>query len=118
MRTCRRDAGAPRNNQATQNALRASIKMKKGILIALMLAGVAIAGFWYKTWGLGRLPDRRTQLHGNVDIREVSLGFRVSGRLKEVLKDEGDIVKAGETLARLDDEPYRREEQESRSQLG
>jgi HlyD family secretion protein len=42
----------------------------------------------------------------------------VSGRLKEVLKDEGDIVKAGETLARLDDEPYHREVEEARSQVG
>jgi len=92
--------------------------MKKGILIALVVVGVGIAGFWYKTSGSGRPPDRRTQLHGNVDIREVSLGFRVSGRLKEVLKDEGDSVKTGDVLARLDDEPYHREAEEARNQVG
>jgi HlyD family secretion protein len=53
-----------------------------------------------------------------VDIREVSLGFRVSGRLREVLRDEGDAVKANEILARLDDEPYCREVEESRGQVG
>lgn len=53
--------------------------------------------------------ERRTPgvFHGNVDIREVNLGFRVPGRVAEVLKDQGDGVTAGETLARLDDEPYR-----------
>jgi HlyD family secretion protein len=92
--------------------------MKKRIVpIVLVLLGLAVAGFWYKTWRAQRSDDRSLQLYGNVDIREVSLGFRVTGRLKEVLKDEGDAIKAGEILARLDDEPYRREEEEVRSQL-
>jgi HlyD family secretion protein len=58
------------------------------------------------------------RLYGNVDIREVNLGFRVSGRILEVLRDEGDEVKAGEILARLDDEPYRRDAEQSRGQVG
>ncbi|MFS8113079.1 secretion protein HlyD [Rhizobium jaguaris] len=45
-------------------------------------------------------------LYGNVDIRQVSLGFRVNGKLSEVLVDEGDVVKSGTVLARLDAEPY------------
>jgi HlyD family secretion protein len=95
-------------------------EMKKQIPIVLVVvAGLAVAGgLWYKTSRSRHLDEKVLQLHGNVDIREVSLGFRVSGRLKEVLKDEGDAVKAGETLARLDDEPYRREEEEARSQVG
>lgn len=46
-------------------------------------------------------------LFGNVDIREVSLGFRVAGRLAKLSYDEGDPVKSGEVIAKLDDEPYR-----------
>jgi HlyD family secretion protein len=46
----------------------------------------------------------------------VNLGFRVGGRLAEVLRDEGDAVKAGDPLARLDDEPIRREVEEARAQ--
>jgi HlyD family secretion protein len=45
-------------------------------------------------------------LYGNVDIREVELSFRVPGRLTEVAFDEGDAVKAGTTVARLDPVPY------------
>ena len=47
-------------------------------------------------------------LHGNVDIREVTLGFRVAGRIASLSCDEGDAVKAGDVIAQLDDEPYRR----------
>ncbi|MBL8675824.1 MAG: secretion protein HlyD [Alphaproteobacteria bacterium] len=45
-------------------------------------------------------------LYGNVDIRQVDLGFRVSGRLKEMLVEEGDQVKRGDLLAVLDKVPY------------
>jgi len=91
---------------------------KRVVAVVVVLIGLTAAGIWYRTWRSRHLEDRTLQLFGNVDIREVSLGFRVSGRLKEVLKDEGDSVKVGETMARLDDEPYRRDEEESRSQLG
>ncbi len=47
-------------------------------------------------------------LHGNVDIREATLGFRVAGRIASLSCDEGDAVKAGDVIAQLDDEPYRR----------
>jgi len=78
--------------------------MKK-LLIFLLLLAAAAAGAWY-------FRDRFTtaegplRLYGNVDIRGVDLGFRVAGRLQEVLKDEGDAVSAGELLARLDAQPY------------
>ncbi|MBY0264242.1 MAG: secretion protein HlyD, partial [Holosporales bacterium] len=45
-------------------------------------------------------------LSGNVDIRQVDLGFRVSGRLAKMLFEEGDEVKTGDLLAVLDKAPY------------
>jgi HlyD family secretion protein len=90
--------------------------MKKRIPIILLLLGVIGAGvYWFKV-----RPARQRgpvqELFGNVDIREVSLGFRVAGRLQQVLKEEGDTVVAGEAVARLDDEPFRRELAEARAQ--
>ena len=45
-------------------------------------------------------------LSGNVDIRQVDLGYRVSGRLTKMLFEEGDEVKTGDLLAVLDKAPY------------
>lgn len=84
------------------------------VLVLILAAGVT----WYVRGRTARSEQGLLQLQGNVDIREVNLGFRVSGRLQKVLRDEGDAVKAGEVLARLDDEPYRRELEESRAQVG
>lgn len=46
-------------------------------------------------------------LYGNIEIRQVDLGFRVEGRVQKLLKEEGDEVKKGELLAVLDDITYR-----------
>src|SRR5690242_15580141 len=69
--------------------------MKRLIPITLLLLVAAGAAAWW--YGLpekfGWLPEARREfvLYGNVDIRQVSLGFRVSGRLSELGVDEGDV---------------------------
>lgn len=81
--------------------------MKKS-LIALVLLALAVAIAW-QFRGKFRQPEDSLKLYGNVDIRGVDLGFRVAGRVREVLKDEGDAVKSGEVLARIDRQPYEHE---------
>ncbi len=89
--------------------------MKKAIPLILLLAGLA-AGGWY-FYGKYRSNHDPLILHGNVDIRGVDLGFRVPGRIAEILKDEGDAVEAGELLARIDSEPYLRELDQAEASL-
>lgn len=45
-------------------------------------------------------------LYGNVDIRQVDLGFRVGGRIEKMLFEEGDEVKTGDIVAVLDKASY------------
>ena len=91
--------------------------MKKRLPIVIVLLLLVGFGVWFIRARSRTESTRDSQLYGNVDIREVNLGFRVSGRVAEVLRDEGDAVKAGEVVARLDDEPYRREVDEARGQV-
>lgn len=51
-------------------------------------------------------PSDKLVLQGNVDIRQVNLGFRVAGKVKEMKLEEGDVAHAGEVIAILDDVPY------------
>lgn len=79
--------------------------MKRIIPIVILLLGVlAGAGWFYHRHQ--RDKETALRLYGNVDIREVALGFRVSGKLAKLDYDEGDKVKTGEVLASLDAEPY------------
>jgi len=42
-------------------------------------------------------------LSGNIEVTDAQLGFKVAGRVAERLVSEGDGVKAGQLVARLDD---------------
>lgn len=50
---------------------------------------------------LRHVPDY-WELHGNVEIREVRLGFKVPGRIARLYVDEGERVKPGTLLAELE----------------
>ncbi|MDU3717558.1 MAG: secretion protein HlyD [Klebsiella michiganensis] len=54
----------------------------------------------------GLSQQKALTLYGNVDIRTVNLSFRVGGRLASLSVDEGDAIKAGQTLGELDRAPY------------
>jgi HlyD family secretion protein len=69
------------------------------ILFILVLAGIGGGAWWY----LHRPPaNDALALYGNVDFRQASLAFNGSERIAGVLVEEGDIVKKGQILARLD----------------
>ena len=70
-------------------------------LVLLLLAVLAVGlGLW---WFLGRRHTTNALvLYGNVDLRQIDLPFNDSERVAEVLVQEGDHVKAGQVLARLD----------------
>src|SRR5271154_3032348 len=70
--------------------------------IPLIVAFIVLAGgaAW---WLFGRRPvQRELVLYGDVDLRQVELAFNDSERIAAVLVQEGDRVKRGQVLARLD----------------
>ena len=79
--------------------------MKKPVAIILVVVVLLAAGTGGWLWYQSR-QDNGLTLYGNVDIRQVEVGFRVGGRVTELFKEEGDVVKTGERLARLDAKPY------------
>ncbi len=79
--------------------------MKKIIAVVLILLAVAGIAWLYEKYH--PKPETALMLYGNVDIREVNLGFRVAGKLARLVYDEGDQVQMGEVIAELDAEPYR-----------
>lgn len=83
--------------------------MFKKIIVVLLLLGLAGGGYF--AWQYYAKAEQQKSLdyltlYGNVEIRRVNLGFRVSGRISEILFEEGDSIKKGEVIARLDLEPY------------
>ena len=87
---------------------------RKRIITVAVIAAAALAlaaALWMFAIQpiLQRNASQVIVLQGNVDIRQVQLGFRVSGRIAELLVEEGDRVAAGDALARLDAAPLENE---------
>ncbi len=89
--------------------------MKK-ILLLLVLVALTAAAFIFGSPSDSATEDDST-LYGNVDIREVALAFRQSGRIASVTVEEGDAVEAGAAVATLDDEPFRQAVEVAEAQL-
>jgi HlyD family secretion protein len=74
--------------------------MKKPIIIILALAALGAAAWIYHE--RGKKPDNRIVVSGNIELTEVNIAFKTAGRLIERTVDEGDAVKKGQVIARLD----------------
>lgn len=79
--------------------------MKKKILILIVLIGI-LTGIYFYFHDHKENPDELT-LYGNIEIRQVDLGFRVEGKIQKMLAEEGDFVEKGDLLGYLDDTNYK-----------
>lgn len=75
-------------------------KLRYVIILLLLISGAGLV--WLARDVFFKKIPRDLALYGNVDIRQVDLAFRVGGRIREVLVEEGDAVKPNQPLARLD----------------
>jgi membrane fusion protein PltH len=71
------------------------------LIVSLLAVGGAAAGL---TWWFTHRPSvtEALVLYGNMDLRQVALAFNNSERIAAVLVQEGDPVRRGQVLARLD----------------
>ena len=76
-----------------------STRMKAILAIVVLVAGIG-GGFWW--WQGHRASDGTLLLQGNVEVRQVNLGFKVPGRIASLLVDEGAKVEPGQKLGSLD----------------
>ncbi len=79
---------------------------RKILTTIFILALLGIATYYIYDYYEEKQPHDTLTLYGNVDVRQVDLGFRVSGRVNEIYFEEGDLVKPGTLLGVLDKQPY------------
>lgn len=72
----------------------------KRLIPFLLLAVAAAAGVYY--WRLPKEDPTRIRLSGNLEITEINAAFKTPGRVVELLVKEGDTVKKGQLLARIE----------------
>ncbi len=80
--------------------------MKKKLIILVVLLLAAGGGYIIYSQQKDAQNGPILTVYGNIDIRDVTLSFRVSGRVEQVLFEEGDQVKKGDVVAVLDKGPF------------
>ena len=83
--------------------IRLSGTTKRILIIAAVIAIIGAGWLWMQR---GSRDGDALTLDGNVDIREVQLAFRQSGRVTQMPFDEGDHVEPGAHMATLDAQPF------------
>ncbi|WP_031497025.1 HlyD family efflux transporter periplasmic adaptor subunit [Bryobacter aggregatus] len=80
--------------------------MKRVIPIVIVLA-VLVGGYF--AWSRIKPEDENIlRLSGNIEFRKIDMSFKTAGKLIELTVDEGDNVKQGMLIARLDREQMTR----------
>ena len=73
---------------------------KKAIIPIVLVAGVGA----YVAWRMMKngADQNVIRLSGNIELKEVDLSFKLPGRIEQLAVAEGDTVKAGQLIARMD----------------
>jgi len=95
----------PDTGQQQPVSRRASRRVLLGAL-AVIAVLAALGTYLWRQRGAND-PNGAFSLSGNVDVHQVELAFRVSGRIAAVKVQEGDKVSTGQVLAELDPVPFR-----------
>ncbi len=81
--------------------------MRGFIFILLLIFGLSVGAYYLERYWENTKPASNVLvLYGNVDVRQVDLGFRVPGRVEKMPFQEGDFVPANTFMAALDKRPY------------
>lgn len=83
--------------------------MKKKFIGIVFLLALIGAGAWAWMHRMASDNDRVIRISGNIEMTQVDIAFKTPGRLIELNADEGQFVKQGMILARIDKETVERQ---------
>ena len=77
------------------------MKKRRAVLILLLLAAAG-GGVWYWYFGAMSRNTNVIPVSGNLELTQVDLSFKTAGRMTELAVREGQFVKHGDLIAKLD----------------
>ena len=88
------------SNDAKPSRRRISARV---LLILVIALAAGAGGAWYGWQSQqGKVPEGLASGNGRIESDQVDIAAKLAGRIREVLVQEGDLVTAGQVLARID----------------
>jgi len=84
-----------------QRRRRANRRLRALLLLAVVLAGAGGVYYWWQRLHPA-LPAGIVFGNGRLEADEINIDTKYAARIGEMMADEGDLVKAGQVLARMD----------------
>lgn len=112
-------ANRPPSQPADPNTSDKSDRKRRLLPLLILLGVLAVAGFfiWRFFFAQPKQPDNLVVLSGRVEGDDSAVSPKTSGRILEVRFREGDSVKAGDTIAVLDDRQVHAREEQAQAAL-
>lgn len=93
------------------------MKHKKKLVILLLLLIVGSAAAYKYSQRRSHDDPNLIRVSGNIEITDAEASFKIAGRVEERLVSEGEMVNAGQVVARLDSSELSREVALRRAEL-
>jgi HlyD family secretion protein len=75
--------------------------LRVALAVAIVVGGAGAAFYWWQH-SRSQLPPGIASGNGRIEADEIDIDTKFAGRIAEILADEGDMVKAGQIVARMD----------------
>src|SRR5512146_3292990 len=83
--------------------------MNRTVLIMFGVLALMAGGYLYVRTAANQATTSSLRISGNIEAHESVVSFKVQGRIVDLPVQEGQYVKQGDLLARLDDDDYRQQ---------
>lgn len=111
------DAKGTRIDSAEPSSARPRVRRVITLIVILGIVAVAVVVAWKVFFSGPRVPENVVALSGRIEGDTSAVAPKANGRILEIRVREGDEVKAGDTIAVLDDEQLRAREEQARAAL-
>src|SRR5215468_160812 len=89
-------------------------RLVTGMVVAILAGGSVFAWRQLKPAGL---PEGFAVGNGRIEATEIDIATKAAGRIKDILVNDGDVVEAGQVVARMDTQTLEAELRQAQAQL-
>ena len=89
-------------------------RLAVGMIVAVLAGGSVFV--WRQLKSVG-LPDGFAVGNGRIEATEIDIATKAAGRIKEILVNDGDVVEAGQVVARMDTQTLEAELRQAQAQV-